>query len=189
MPSNQTIKYKITFHTDWHCGSGLSASADIDSLPIKNEDGLPYVPGRTIKGLLREAVDDLHYFSKDYGDEKSVKEVFGYFDNNPEKAIIGSAHFSNAELPKEDASEIRRCNLAKYLYRTLSNTAIDASTGIADTHSLRKIEVTIPCTLEGMITGVPDGFRKTIIDAMKYTKRLGQGRNRGLGRCTITVEQ
>ena len=57
------IKYKITFFSNWHCGSGLAAGADTDELVIKDRNGLPYVPGRTIKGLLREAVMMLKQFT------------------------------------------------------------------------------------------------------------------------------
>ena len=54
--SNLTLK--IQFFSPWHCGSGLSAGADTDALVIKNPQGLPFVPGKTIKGLVREALED-----------------------------------------------------------------------------------------------------------------------------------
>lgn len=49
----KTINYSIQIYTYWHCGSGLAAGADVDLLPVKNKKGLPYVPGKTIKGLVR----------------------------------------------------------------------------------------------------------------------------------------
>ena len=52
------LNIKIEFFSPWHCGSGLSAGADADSLVIKDTNGLPYIPGKTIKGLIREAVED-----------------------------------------------------------------------------------------------------------------------------------
>lgn len=45
------LNIKIEFFSPWHCGSGLSAGADADSLVIKDTNGLPYIPGKTIKGL------------------------------------------------------------------------------------------------------------------------------------------
>ena len=54
-----TIKYEIEFFSNWHCGSGLAAGADVDALVIKDNNGLPYVPGRTLKGLLRDAATNL----------------------------------------------------------------------------------------------------------------------------------
>ena len=52
------LNIKIEFFSPWHCGSGLSAGADADSLVIKDINGLPFIPGKTIKGLIREAVED-----------------------------------------------------------------------------------------------------------------------------------
>ena len=49
------MKYKVEFYSDWHCGSGLSSGSDIDSLVIKDEDGLPFVPGKTLKGQIGRA--------------------------------------------------------------------------------------------------------------------------------------
>ena len=180
------IEYTITFHTDWHCGSGLSASADVDSLPIKDASGLPYVPGKTMKGLVREAIEDFFLFSNNslVGHDEKIKKTFGFFDDK-DKTIRGSVFFSNALLPKSEASEIKRCHMEKYLFRTLSNTAID-KTGIAAPHSLRKIDVTVPCKLHGYISGIPEELEEEIKKALCYIKRIGQGRNRGLGRCTIT---
>ena len=51
-----TLYYNLTFFTDWHCGSGLAAGADVDTLVVKDKNGLPFVPGKTLKGLIREAV-------------------------------------------------------------------------------------------------------------------------------------
>ena len=46
----------------------------------------------------------------------------------------------------------------------------------------------MPCELEGEILNLPEEIVPQIEKALKYIKRLGQNRNRGLGRCTITVE-
>ena len=46
------LNYKIEFFSEWHCGSGLSAGADIDALAIKDSDGLPYIPGKTLRLLM-----------------------------------------------------------------------------------------------------------------------------------------
>ena len=40
------IKYKIEFFSNWHCGSGLAAGADVDALVVKDAEGLPYLLGR-----------------------------------------------------------------------------------------------------------------------------------------------
>ena len=58
------IKYLIKFYNEWHCGSGLAAGADVDLLVIKDKNGLPFVPGKTMKGLMREAATDIVSFSQ-----------------------------------------------------------------------------------------------------------------------------
>ena len=75
------INYTIKFHTYWHCGSGLAAGGDADLLVVKDKDGVPFVPGKTIKGLVREAVDLLFLdkISKDV-----YKSVFGVTAKNKE---------------------------------------------------------------------------------------------------------
>ena len=190
------IRYRIEFFSDWHCGSGLSAGADVDALVIKDDCGLPFVPGKTVKGLVREAMEDILTFKR-IGNEESresllkleslFKETFGYFDGNSEM-IKGQAFFTNAELPSDERRVIIAEKLQAFMYRRLSSTAIDTD-GIAKEHSLRRMEVVIPCRLEGYILDVPcdDEFIKLIGDALYYIKRLGQNRNRGLGRCSITV--
>ncbi len=195
------IKYKVEFFTDWHCGSGLAAGADVDALVVKDFQGLPYIPGKTVKGLLREAVEDIIRFRSgknpavDSKRSKLAIEAFGYFDgksNSDEtrsEMIRGCAYFTNAQLPEEERATIVSKQLQPYLYRTVASTAIDDN-GIAVEHSLRRTEVTVPCTLEGEILDLPEDkdFQGIITDALSYVKRLGQNRNRGLGRCAFSVE-
>ena len=50
------IPYNITFHSNWHCDSGLASGAHLDALVIKDKNGMPYIPGKTLKGIIKEAV-------------------------------------------------------------------------------------------------------------------------------------
>ena len=194
------IQYKIKFYSDWHCGSGLSSGADSDLLVIKDKDGFPFIPGKTIKGLVREAVEEINELSvKKFNDE--IKTVFGVFDAN-EKAIQGCCFFTNATIKDGLADVINKSKLQEHLYRSISSTAIDEN-GVADAHSLRTMEVTIPCELIGNILDIPDNyfiedengdvreiagkFGEVLVNGLKFIKRLGQNRNRGLGRCLFEI--
>jgi CRISPR/Cas system CMR subunit Cmr4 (Cas7 group RAMP superfamily) len=77
-----TLKYKIEFLSDWHCGSGLSSGSDLDSLCIKDELNLPFVPGKTLKGLLHEAAEVISI------DSSLIKAIFGYSTNREIKPTI-----------------------------------------------------------------------------------------------------
>ncbi len=177
------ITYTVEFFTYWHCGSGLSAGADVDALVVKDNDKLPFIPGKTLKGLIREAAEDLGNRSID------LSRIFGgtgtYGVNESDYPATGEAFFANATFPEEEKAEIIEKGLQKYLYTSLSNTAIDEN-GCAKAHSLRKTEVALPCTLEGRILNVPDESAEFICRCFGLIKRLGAGRNRGLGRCKFT---
>lgn len=177
----RNIKYEIEFFSNWHCGSGLAAGADVDALVIKDKDGLPYIPGRTIKGLLREAAETLNE------NQKYVDLVFGVSGNDGNHHA-GTSFFSNAVLPESERIYILARNLQNYLFETFASTRIDEN-GIAQDHSLRKIQVVVPCKLEGKILNVPDDTVSMIDEAMRFIKRLGLGRNRGYGRCIITIKK
>ncbi len=166
------IDYCIAFHSYWHCGSGLAAGADTDALVIKDQDGLPFIPGKTMKGLVRQAVEEI---SDDLN-----SAVFGQPGGE-----VSPLFFTNATLA--EAGKIKDNYLKDYLFDALSNTAIDEE-GIAKEGSLRRTEVVVPCTLHGSILGIPsDAARDAIIHALPYIKHIGAHRTRGLGRCSITV--
>lgn len=180
------INYKIEFFSDWHCGSGLAAGADLDTLVVKDKEGLPFVPGKTIKGLIREAVDDINLFSgREISDDK-IKKAFGYFDD-AEHLDKGKLFFANAELDNAERNAIVNNKAQKFMFRSIASTAIDDD-GIAKEHSLRKTEVSIPCTLQGSIYAdkFDSEIENIIIKSFGYIKRIGQNRNRGLGRCKFT---
>lgn len=172
------MDYIIEFFSNWHCGSGLAAGADVDALVIKDQDELPFVPGRTIKGLLRDAATELGYA------EERINKVFGKAGDRDNQ--IGCAFFSNAVLSDFEAREIIKGQLASHLYQTFASTAIDGN-GIAEDNSLRRFETVVPCTLYGTINDIDSNDEKMIKEAMRFIKRMGTGRNRGYGRCKIST--
>lgn len=176
-----TIKYEIEFFSNWHCGSGLAAGADVDALVIKDNNGLPYVPGRTLKGLLREAASTLT------DDKDTISHIFGV-SGDEDNHKTGCSFFGNATLPSAEYQYIVEQGLAPHLYQTFASTKIGEN-GIAQDNTLRKIETVVPCKLEGEILNVPDGAEKTLEEAMSFIKRMGTGRNRGYGRCKISTRK
>ncbi len=179
------IKYKITFFSNWHCGSGLAAGADTDELVIKDRNGLPYVPGRTIKGLLREAAMMLKQFTDI--PEESFNRLFGKGGDAADFGCRSEVSFTNATLSEEEQNSIISNKLTKHLYMSVASTAIGTD-GIAVDHSLRKIETTIPCCVYGRVMNVDEQDIDILLQTFKWIKRLGLGRNRGYGRCKITKE-
>ncbi len=61
-----SIEYDLTFSTAFHCGTGIR-EALIDRTVMRNSGGYLYVPGSTLKGVLRERCEQLERF---YGQDK-----------------------------------------------------------------------------------------------------------------------
>jgi len=160
-----TLKYTLKFFDYWHLSSGLSAGAKLDSTVVKDENSLPYAPGKTIKGLVRE-----------------MAEEFG------DIAFLHEAYFSNATLETALQEQIISNNLQNNLYDIIASTKIDKN-GIAVDNSLREIEVVLPISLYGEIRDIPEEFIETMKKSLKLIKRMGLNRNRGLGRCEFVVEE
>lgn len=160
--------YKITFFDYWHLSSGLSGGAKYDNSVIKDSNGFPYVPGKTIKGLLRE-----------YAQGEFLDTCFG-----KEGELAGICYFSNAVLSQQARKTIG--NNKQYMFDLISSTAIDEN-GVAKTGSLREIEVVIPVVMYGCIDNIPENFEKQMITTLKKVKRMGLNRTRGLGRCAFEV--
>ena len=187
------IKYQIKMLTDWHVGSGLDSGANADSLVLKDSNRLPYIPGKTIKGLLKDALNEMADVKPEL--KEHINHIFGYAKANTEKesdkstekeadksTVKGTAFFSNAELSEEEQNDIVTNKYQSYLYRNLATTAI-AKNGIAKAKSLRTMEVTMPLTLEGEIEVTDSKDVEVLEMAFKWLRHLGVNRNRGLGRC------
>jgi len=165
------MKYSITFYDFWHLSSGTSAGPSMDSLVVKDSDGLPYLPGKTLKGLVKEMVELL--------DNSKVKIIFG-----DEGSKIANSYFSNATLDEDTTNYlINNPTLKKHLFDKVTSTQIGEN-GIAVDKSLREIEVVVPLTLSGTIECEDE---ELITQALGMIKQIGLNRNRGLGRCKIEV--
>lgn len=156
------LKYKLTFLDYWHLSSGLSAGAKFDSSVVKDKDSLPYASGKTIKGLIREMVEEFE-------------------DVN----FMHQSYFSNAIIHKDERDQIVLNNIQDNLYDVIASTKIE--NGIAVDASLREIEVVIPISLYGEIRDIPDNKREVLQKSLQLIKRMGLNRNRGLGRCMFEI--
>jgi len=178
------INYSISFLTYWHAGSGLTSGTQADSIVIKDENGLPIFPGKTLKGVFRDAFKSLKD-SNLLGEMDEIR-LFGQ-ENNPGNNELkeGSLFFSNAELPERE-SLAKSKNLIPALYDTLASTEINQVSGVAEKGSLRVIEICVPLNLSGTISGFKSGDEaEEFTKVFAFTKALGGHRNRGLGRCVI----
>lgn len=186
---SKKIIYQIEFFSYWHAGSGLAGSSYADNVVNKNEDNLPIIPGKTIKGLLREAAEDINELDPQLVSTQFIIDVFGerVKNGNAVSKKEGKAFFTNVNLSKELCENIIKSDYTTDLYHVISSTKINEQ-GQADDGSLRQLEVTIPLTMYGSIEQFPDSnYENQLENCLKWVKQLGQNRNRGLGKCKFSI--
>ncbi len=189
----------------WLVGTGRGAGPEADSVAAKDACGLPYVPGKSLKGLLREAMEATGVpagrivqlmgsqpTAVQDGDEDTMEDRI---ERHRYQTTEGSLHVSSARLSDEWrnwAGTVKSAAVGQWviesLFTTLASTAIDEE-GRAKKHSLRTIQVAVPMVLRAVVEG-PDGedWVSDMRQALSALRFLGSHRNRGLGRVKASLE-
>ena len=189
------IEGTLKFHEYWHAGSGEGGIGDIDDTPVRDRHGLPYLPGKSLKGLLHEAFCELAAWpavpSPIRPSAAQVRRLFG-IESNQGRRDSGWLRVSNAVLPADLIYYLRENQMQGGLFEHISSTAIEES-GIALARSLRRLEVAVPVELTFTLNvdGPPDAFasmdpKGMFAAAAKLIRRAGKFRNNGFGRCSVT---
>lgn len=186
---------KFDIRSDWHIGDGLDAGAYADAITLKDASGLPYLPGKSVKGLLREAftlASENGWVVRD-----DVDTLFG-LEGDQGETQQGLIEVSSATLSSEESTFIsQNPEMKSKLYRVISSTAIDHRCGVAKDTSLRSTEVTIPVTLFAVVslrTTEKTQDSKTAEDLLRIMAQactlifdLGAKRHRGFGDVVVSV--
>lgn len=192
----------------WFAGTGSEAGAYADSIALKDENGLPYFPGKSLKGIFRNAfkiAENNNWFTdhKDlenflFGKEGSYCRPGESGKNQtfiePNNLLTsGHLHFSNAVIdPRITEFVLKEPDLRNLLFKTIQNTAIN-SNGVADATSLRSYEVVVPLRLMSEISydETDDLCGKMMLEMLRQVSALimdiGGKRRRGFGRCIMEV--
>lgn len=184
------IDIRIEILSYWHAGSGVGRGGDADSLVVRDDLGLPYLPGRTVKGLFREGVRLCEDFKE--LPEGTTDSLFGLRADPGDDAgsVPGKLFFRDARLDRETRGWLageKDKNLKEALFDTISSTKLDEE-GQADDKTLRTIEATIPVALDTTVSGPDeDDWPEAIGRAARVIRSLGSHRHRGLGRCRVSI--
>lgn len=186
----------IDIHSWWQPGTGRGSGAHLDALAHTDANGLPELPGRTVKGLLRDAVHRAGALG--WIENAMTAILFGKeADGEGNGSTPGALRIASARLPKQErrwlasqAGEAAR----QQLFAELASTAIDENTGSAQTASLRAIQVVLPLKLVARINvlpghELPDDWVETLKISLPLIRAVGSGRSRGLGRATLSLEE
>lgn len=216
--SNYEFKITINFLSYWFISSGVENGAYADQITLKDRDGFPYVPGKSIKGVFREAFRtalksgwfDRFRHDDSMSDEefhdKLIQLIFGQNGtvdgySRDELHAEGLIHFTNAEIAGNARSKIGKEN-SFYLFKTVQSTKINKETGTAENKSLRTIEVAVPMHLSANVSvtnpfmentlGITEKEMSDILalfdSVSSLITEMGGKRRRGFGRCLCSME-
>lgn len=190
--------YRLTIdlRSYWHPGGGRGRGAVLDAVTHRDSAGLPVLPGRHLKGLLRDALERADEFGWD-GFSGLANRLFGERstpDSPPDPGVI---RVSDGELPAPMRAWLRqpeqRSRLVPHLYRALYATAVDPMSGTAKDKTLRGIEVVVPVQLYAVLEPIPGrqeapaAWAEHLAKALPLIDAIGALRTRGLGRAVLTL--
>lgn len=166
----------VTLKSDLCSGSGDGFSSGIDTDVCFDKDGLPYIPGRRIKGCLLAAAQDIGV------DASTRAALFGSSGD-----VAGCLRIMNARLKGGVSHGGQQVTLDRYTY-TRAHTKMNRENGSALDNTLRYVRVIkhyLPATEEEMRFVAPlevkDEYVEELERIAKALRNIGQERNRGLG--------
>lgn len=209
MAFNDTLWITLTLLNDAALGRGDGVAGLVDAEVQHDVYGLPYLGGKTLKGLLAAECAEILYALGLSGNSQMDKWqeaatcLFGNSGSDMETA--GRLIVGNAQLPDDlrrwiqadfhglseaDKGKQQRANLAS-LTAVRKQTAVDAETGAAKDNTLRTMRVVI----HGVSLTARLDFTKPIPEracwllaaSTQTLRRAGTGRNRGRGRIQATL--
>jgi CRISPR/Cas system CSM-associated protein Csm3 (group 7 of RAMP superfamily) len=200
--SSMHLKVNFELQSYWHIGSGLEGGAYADALALKNNHGLPYIPGKSIKGLLKEAFTQAHdngWFSENTS-PGLITLLFGAEGPSGIKEQ-GLIQLSNATLSDDETNFFINTPQAKSnLFNVIASTAIDDATGVAKETSLRSMEVVVPMNLSATLSintnhplyrikenQIAEQMQSWLNITLTLITKLGAKRHRGLGQVIVSA--
>lgn len=200
------MQHKLHFalQTYWHAGSGLSADTYADTVTIKDSFGLPYLPGKSVRGILRDAfyIAFQAGWLDTHGNDDYLLCLFGDEGVNNQ----GIIHVTNAQLGGPEHAYLRQeqhGDLKEKLFTTRFSTSIDRVTKTAKAGSLRSMEVCLPIDLYADIhlreplteaaftsveyTDVCEAFAQNLDIALGFIWAVGKQKYKGLGDVVVTA--
>lgn len=189
---------QITLKSDTTLGSGVGLAGEVDVEVAHDELGLPYLHGRSVKGLLRAAQEELAFMPAVRRIEKfetTCDQLLGMLGDETSPALlhVGSARAGDDELREAlKIADVPRAEVLNTFTGVRRQTSINDVTGAADENTLRSIRV----LKHGLVLRAHVHVAYDLSDAQKgalaamvaSVRRIGTRRNRGLGRVETDLQ-
>lgn len=199
------MRLTIHFSHYWHAGTGRGSGHHLDAIVNTDADGLPFLPGKTLRGLLRDACQRLERWNScPEIQEGDTERLFGSTAFVPDKehprpresTVPGSLFVSDARLPEAVArwlSTEEGRGLLPGLFREMFSTAMTGD-GVAKDKSLRGMQVVVPLSLTAEVSPLPGrtpppDWERKVAALLPMIRSAGAHRSRGYGRCRLEVSR
>jgi CRISPR/Cas system CSM-associated protein Csm3 (group 7 of RAMP superfamily) len=194
------LKFRLLSDATFGRGDGVAGLVDIEVQ--HDECGLPFLGGRALKGMLRDACNDILFSLKLQGKDSSWHESANNLFGNPGSDDSNQAllHIGDSKLPgdlrRAIEIEVKRGGLTREqvlgsLTSIRHQTAIDTSTGAPKKETLRSIRVILretPFESRLLFSKSPSDRDLAFLAAcIKAFRRAGTGRNRGKGEISAAL--
>lgn len=191
------MKYEleIKLKSDLCASSGESMGSYIDSDVCYDDNGIPYIPSKRIKGILRESAQEYCDWNEKLKD--CIDSIFGIEgERNPGKLKIDNAYIKGYETVTEELNEIPKDYVSKqriinaFTY-TRYQTAIDENTGTSLDNSLRTTRVVKQGNVfvANIDIDADEKEIKLLENASKLCKHMGMNRTRGYGEISCELKK
>jgi CRISPR/Cas system CSM-associated protein Csm3 (group 7 of RAMP superfamily) len=181
------IKYHLRFLSDWHVGSGSGIPGVVDNGVLKDSRNVPVITGKTIKGIVRDSLEDILLLIKEPMPRVFIDAIFG-----DEGAKEGNAVFYNPSLcldEDDETSEDFQDFLDYFEERDIGevrcHTAIEK--GTAKKHHLFSEETSDRLFEFFGDIEVDKEYARYVLASLKFTTKIGGKRRRGLGQCQFDI--
>ncbi len=215
MQQRLNIHYRITWSGNWHVGSGFrTAATDRLIQRLGGRDGVPYVPGSQIKGVLRHACErfsaalELESIDPHATGTEQPRRLVAHFRPLGSSGLIvdrlfgsrfqGDCLFVDNAMPVDvaegrgslAATEVRTRTAMDRVTRTVKERHL-FSTEMADgqLQLAGRIRARHPA---GVLTVEEDGFPyeyALLVAGLLSIDQLGGDKSCGLGQCAIDVRE
>ena len=191
-----TFWLKFILKSDATFGRGDGVAGAVDSEVQHDAYGLPYLGGRTLKGLLGEECANILFALECQGQAHPWKDVAKRLFGNPGSQDTDQSlmHVGDARLPENlrqavrqgvERGELTREQVLHSLTAIRRQMAVDAKTGAPRKETLRATRVILRETpFEAALTFLTDPTPDDLAllaACVKAFRRAGTGRNRGRG--------
>ena len=189
------MKIIIKLLSDLCTCSGETYNSMVDMDVVYDENGIPYIPAKRIKGCIREAA--LEMVEIGIIEKKQYERIFGKEGNSRAAFTLSNAYITGYS---EAVEALQACShrelvsqqnvLNQYTYMR-TQTSVDLETGVADENSLRTLRVVKKGLVFEADCEVWDQSENLEVfkQAVSLVKHMGMSRTRGLGLVNLTLEE